>query len=146
MDKNDMKEIMCRISQQFGAKVVEEIQQHEQDLYDEGFEDGKQFQKKEDMHAAVDAFLDLKAKDEDVYRYLSTNFKMDSINDASKIIRNVKLRRQIKALRLLFEKDDVSNDQFRCYIEEKKIKERLFSDDSLLNMSPERLKEKLDKE
>lgn len=126
--------------------VVEAKQRHENDLYNEGYDDGISFQKERDVKAAIKAFLELKVKEHDIYKLLSDYFEIDSISEASDLLLSVKKTRQIVLLREYCQKQGMSSSDFCAYSKEHCLEKRLADDERLLDMQPEKLKAIIDKD
>ena len=119
--------------------------QHEGEIYNQGFEDGIAFQRERDIRAAIKAFLDLKVHDQEIYRLLSDFFRVDSIKEVSEYLKDAKKSRQIIALRKYCEAGGMSLSEFREYAESHNLEERLQADESLLEISPDKLKKQIEK-
>ena len=77
---------------------------------------------------------------------LSKYFAVDSIDEASTLITNIKITRQIKVLRDYYKEQNIMNSrEFFKYAQNNKLEELLFSEQKLLYLSPEKLKKELDK-
>lgn len=124
--------------------VGEAKQRHEDDLYYEGYKNGRAKQKDCDVKAAIMAFLELKVKDHDIYKLLSEYFGIDSISEASEYLLSAKKTRQIQALKKHCLNQGMSIRDFRSYSKEHNLEERLIEDERLLEVSPEKLKSILD--
>lgn len=126
--------------------VAEAKQRHEDDLYYEGYNNGRAKQKERDVKAAIMAFLELKVKDHDIYKLLSEYFGIDSISEASDRLFLAKKSKLIRALRKHCMSQGMSVRDFRSYITEHNLEERLAKDERLLETSPEKLKSILDRD
>ncbi len=128
------------------ADAFEEAQQrHDDDLYNEGYEDGQNSQEKRDIRAAVRAFFDIKVKDQDVYRLLSEYFNVDSIKEATEYLMDAKKTSQIIALREYCKSQGMNYREFREYADSHNLDEALLLNKRLLDVPPEKLKLILDK-
>lgn len=121
-------------------------QRHEDELYNEGYNEGRATQRERDVEAAIMAFLKLKVKDQDIYKLLSSYFGIDSIAEVSDRLFSAKKTRQIRLLKDYCHKQGMSLRDFRSYSIEHNLEERLVDDERLLEMSPEKLKSILDKD
>lgn len=126
--------------------VADARQRHEDDLFNEGFDEGRDTQRKRDVESAIMAFLELKVKDQDIYKLLSKYFDIDSISEASGRLFSAKKSRQIKALRKYCCKFGMTSREFREYAIDHNLEEKLADDERLLDMQPEKLKAIIDKD
>ncbi len=92
------------------------------------------------------AFLELKVKDQDIYKLLSKYFDIDSISEASGRLFSAKKSRQIKALREYCCKLGMTSREFREYAIDHNLDEKLADYERLLDMQPEKLKAIIDKD
>ncbi|MBR5637343.1 MAG: hypothetical protein IKW81_10490 [Pseudobutyrivibrio sp.] len=119
---------------------------HEDEIRSEENDIATRRQRNRDLKAAVEAFLDLKATDAQIMNLLSKYFAVDSIDEASTLITNIKITRQIKVLRDYYKEQNIMNSrEFFKYAQNNKLEELLFSEQKLLYLSPEKLKKELDK-
>ena len=125
--------------------IAEARQRHDDDLYDEGYDDGIADQRERDVKSVIKAFLELKVKDQDIYKLLSEYFGIDSISEASERLFTIKKSNQIHALRKYCLKEGMTNRDFRTYVTEHDLESRFADDERLLDMQPEKLKALLDK-
>lgn len=109
-------------------------------LYDEGYNEGRNKQKEKDVIAAVEAFLELKIKEQEIYRLLSDYFDVDSVSEVTALLKAAKKRRQIKALKSYCESKGMTFQEFREYAREHRLSEKLDADESLLEIKPDKLK------
>jgi hypothetical protein len=126
--------------------VAEAKQRHEDDFFNEGYDNGRADQREFDVEAAIMAFLELKVKDHEIYKLLSEYFCIDSISEASERLLSAKKTRQIRALKKHCLNQGMSIRDFRSYSKEHNLEERLIEDERLLEMSPEKLKSTLDRD
>ena len=118
---------------------------HEGGIYDQGYEEGKAYQRDRDIRAAIKSFLDLKVQDQEIYRLLSEYFRVDSIKEVSDYLKDVKVSRQIISLRKLCEAGGMDSSEFREYAASHNLEARLQADESLLEISPDKLKKLIEK-
>ena len=97
------------------------------------------------MNNAVLAFLEYGIKDSDIMKILNGYFSIDSMTEISYYLNYAKNRRQIRSLRKLCIGKGMSSIQFKTYVDEHHLVERMKNDPSLLDLSPEKLKALLDK-
>lgn len=144
MSNNNISDALSRAGNQLlestADAIAEAKRRHEEDLKDEGYEDGRRYQKAIDSKAAIDAFLELRVKDQDIFRLLSEHFGIDSISEASALLKKAKINRQIIALRKYCESSGMSAGKFREYADSFKLEEKLTNDERLLDMQPDKLK------
>lgn len=126
--------------------VAEAKQRHDDDLYYEGYNNGRAKQKKLDVEVAIMAFLELKVKEHDIYNLLHDYFDIDSISEAKDRMFSAKKTRQIRSLKDYCCKQGMSLCDFRAYSKEHNLEERLADDERLLDMQPEKLKAIIDKD
>lgn len=144
MNKETFEDKALRMASLLRNSAEEGVRQYVNDIYNEGYDAGLAFQKKLDVRSAVMAFLELKVKDQDIYRLLSEHFGIDSIAEATELLKNVKISRQIIAPRKHCEKIGISDDDFYWYSRSHNLEERLAEDEKLLNMQPDKLKAIID--
>ena len=125
--------------------VVAAAQQHDDDLYQNGYETGRALQRKEDVQSAIRAFWDFGIKENDVYKILKDYFGIDSISEATEYILNAKITKKIRSLGEYCHKQGMSRSEFLEYGRGHKLDKLLAEDTHLLDMSPEKLKNYIDK-
>jgi hypothetical protein len=118
---------------------------HYHSVFNEGYQDGMNRQRKLDLMAATKAFLELKVGEQDIFRLLNKYFKVDSITEASGYLNKAKVNMQIGALVEYCRKTGMTSaeaKQFICFHDVEKL---LLTDERLLNMQPAKLKAIIEK-
>ncbi len=112
---------------------------------DAAYEEGKQVQRNKDIRRAIEAFIELKQDDSEIFDLLSRHFGVDSIQEVQRQIKSARCHLQIVKLRELCVADGMRPSEFRIYADEHQLEQKLDADSKLLYLSVEKLKSAIEK-
>lgn len=137
----DVKKFLVGTKDFLMDATIEVIEGH----FAEEIAQAKKRQKDKDIYAATCAFAELKQDDGTIYGLLNDYFGVDDISEAREYVKKARVRMQVVNLRVYCTEKGMTNSEFRQYAIDHALETNLKSTPRLLEMSPEKLKDYLDK-
>ena len=133
-------------AEELGMGLLNEIKelrnQHDQDIYDEGFEKGRKFA----IQSSISALIELGIPEIKIYHILKEYHGINTISEAESIIYRAKVDYKKYAVEEYLIKEGYDFRERTAILRRIDLKRAFESDPSLLDLSPEKIVRKLDRE
>ena len=142
-DKNDNSKGLLQKGVEFFREAMKDgWENHEREIYYNGYYKGRNFQREQDLISTIVAFLELNVKDGEIYKLLNKHFDVNSIDEVNELLlKGKKQKKAVDYVNYIFSLEMNESDTIHYTALYNSYPEK----DKFLNMMPQKIKEFLEK-